>query len=60
MEKLLSPDELAEYLGVPVGTVYRWNHTGDGPTRSRVGRHVRYAPADVESWLKDQRVESRS
>ncbi|MEU2251165.1 helix-turn-helix domain-containing protein [Streptomyces sp. NPDC019224] len=52
--RLLSPAELASYLGVPVKTVYRWNHMGTGPKPCPVGKHVRYRPADVEAWL-DQR-----
>jgi len=51
-EALLSPDELASFLGVPKATVYKWNHTGDGPIPRRVGRHVRYRPADVDRWLE--------
>ncbi|MFC8824944.1 helix-turn-helix transcriptional regulator [Streptomyces sp. NPDC057137] len=53
-ERLYSPTALAEYLDVPVKTVYRWNHTGTGPKAHRVGRHVRYRPADVEAWLSRQ------
>ena len=51
MSDLLSPQQLAEYLGVPVRTVYAWNHEGTGPTPIRVGRHVRYRRDDVEAWL---------
>ena len=49
--RLLSPVELAEYLGVPLATVYRWRSRRDGPAGIRVGRHVRYRLADVERWL---------
>lgn len=51
LEGLLSPNEVAAYLGVPVKTVYRWNTTGTGPTYVRVGKHVRYRLADVDKWL---------
>jgi excisionase family DNA binding protein len=50
-EALLSVEQLAEYLGVPVGTVYRWNHVGTGPKPIHVGRHVRYRPQAVDVWL---------
>jgi excisionase family DNA binding protein len=50
--RMYTPETLADYLEVPVKTVYRWNHTGTGPAFSRVGRHVRYSPAAVEAWLK--------
>lgn len=54
MEKLLSVDEVADYLGVPVNTLYQWRHKGTGPTAFRVGRFLRYDPAAVRSWLADQ------
>lgn len=49
--RLMSIDELSTYLGVPVTTLYRWRHYGDGPRGIKVGRHVRYRVADVEAWL---------
>jgi excisionase family DNA binding protein len=53
MEKLLSPQEVADQLGVPLRTVYSWNHKGTGPRVHRIGKHVRYRPSDVEQWLAD-------
>lgn len=54
LRRLWSIDELAEFLGVPVGTVYRWRYIGIGPRGIKVGKHVRYRPADVEVWLEEQ------
>jgi excisionase family DNA binding protein len=54
-DHLLSPDELAAFLGVPLRTVYRWRYRGDGPAGYRVGRHVRYRRSDVEQWLEEHR-----
>lgn len=51
MSELLSPQQLADYLGVAIKTVYAWNHEGTGPTVIRVGKHVRYRREDVEAWL---------
>jgi excisionase family DNA binding protein len=56
--KLLSPAELAEYLDVPLRTVYVWRSVGTGPQGIRVGKHVRYRPADVDRWL-DQQADQR-
>lgn len=56
MEKLLSVEELAELLGVPRATLYRWRYVGSGPPGITVGRHVRYRPADVERWLDGART----
>lgn len=54
MEKLLSAEELAEFLGVPLGTVYRWNYAGGGPPLLKIGRHAKYRPADVDEWLDEK------
>lgn len=50
-EKLLTLAEVAELLSVPVGTLYSWRHRGEGPRGYKMGRHVRYSRASVESWL---------
>jgi hypothetical protein len=51
-EPLLSPQELADYLAIPVATVYQWRHRGDGPRGFRVGKHVgsTIITATVVSW----------
>lgn len=54
--KLYSPDELAARFGVPIKTVYAWNHKGTGPRFLKIGRHVRYRPEDVEAWLDRHQV----
>ncbi|MFC3689955.1 helix-turn-helix transcriptional regulator [Aquipuribacter hungaricus] len=46
--------DVATYLGVPVATLYQWRHTGTGPKAYRLGKHLRYRQADVESWLADR------
>jgi excisionase family DNA binding protein len=51
VERLLSAAEVAEVLGVPVGTLYQWRHRGTGPKGLRVGRHLRYRISDVEAHL---------
>ncbi len=52
---LLSPADVAAYLGVPLRTVYAWCSRGDGPRGYRVGRHVRFVLDDVDRWLEDRR-----
>jgi len=42
--------DVADYLGVPVQTVYQWRSTGSGPA-VRVGRCVKYRPEDVRAYL---------
>lgn len=52
-QRLWSLQELADFLGVPRSTCYQWRHHGEGPRSIKVGRHVRYRPEDVETWLGD-------
>lgn len=54
-QQLLSPHEIATFLGVPLQTIYRWRYRHEGPPGYRVGRHVRYRAADVEHWLEGHR-----
>jgi excisionase family DNA binding protein len=50
-DRLLWPDEVAELLGVPVGTLANWRYQGRGPAFAKVGRHVRYRQRDVDAWI---------
>jgi predicted DNA-binding transcriptional regulator AlpA len=56
LDALMDAPALAEYVGVPLTSVYRWNSQSTGPRRIRVGKYVRYRRADVDAWL-DQRSE---
>ncbi|MFC6370500.1 helix-turn-helix transcriptional regulator [Nonomuraea thailandensis] len=55
--KHLTPEDLAERMGVPVMTVYAWNSRGGGPRYMKIGKHVRYKLADVEAWENRHYVE---
>ncbi|HEY2700614.1 MAG TPA: helix-turn-helix domain-containing protein [Pseudonocardiaceae bacterium] len=52
--KLWGVEDVSEYLGVPVNTLYAWRTKGYGPIGRRVGKYVRYLPTDVEQWVADQ------
>ena len=54
LDRLLTVEELASYLGVPVATLYQWRHRGEGPPGFRVGRYIRYRRNDVEQWIRDR------
>ncbi|TFD70507.1 helix-turn-helix domain-containing protein [Cryobacterium sp. Hb1] len=41
--------ELANYLGIPISTVYDWRVHGKGPTAYRFGKHLKFAISDVGS-----------
>ncbi|MCW2787347.1 MAG: phage transcriptional regulator, AlpA [Marmoricola sp.] len=55
LEPLMSIDDLAAYLGVPVTTIYDWRVSGKGPCAIRVGRHLKFAVSDVRDWVERQR-----
>ena len=57
-QKHLSPEDLAEREGVPLGTVYTWNSVGTGPRFMKIGRHVRYRLADVIAWENSRTIAS--
>jgi DNA-binding transcriptional MerR regulator len=52
MTKLWTVQDVADYLGVPVKTLYQWRCTGYGPQGRRVGKYLRYNPDDVIAWFK--------
>ncbi|MET7900345.1 helix-turn-helix domain-containing protein [Streptomyces sp. NPDC005355] len=53
---LATAQEIAEYCGVPLGTVYQWSSRGGGPKLIKVGRHLRARWDDVEKWLDSQTI----
>lgn len=53
-ERLRTPEETAEYLGVPLATLYQWRYRHTGPPSLKVGRHLRYRASDLEAWLDRQ------
>ncbi len=59
MRALLGIDELSDLLGVPKASIYRWQTTNYGPPAFRVGKHLRWDPADVEKWEDEQKELAR-
>ena len=53
-DRLWSVLQTSDYLGIPVGTLYQWRCRGQGPRSFKVGRWLRYDPADVRRWLEDE------
>jgi hypothetical protein len=43
---------VADYLRVPVTTLYAWRKRGYGPPSVRIGRGLKYRWADVVSHVK--------
>ncbi len=55
-DKLLTVDELAEYLGVAKSWVYERtrDRSNSGIPKIRVGKYRKFHLPDVLSWLKDK------
>lgn len=52
MEKLLTPKELADMLGISVQTLYNRRSTGGSlPRAVLIGRLVRFRQIDVDFWI---------
>ncbi|MEU3293419.1 helix-turn-helix domain-containing protein [Streptomyces longwoodensis] len=54
-DRYLTPDDLAEIFEVPVETVYQWRKKRTGPPGFRIGKHVRYDPADVRAYVAQRK-----
>ncbi len=52
-KRLWTVQDVAEYLGVPVGTLYDWRCKGYGPKGKRVGRYLRYEEDVVRRWFAE-------
>ena len=52
VNRLLTIQQLADYLDVPTATLYAWRYRGVGPAGFRVGKHVRFRWTDVELWIE--------
>jgi excisionase family DNA binding protein len=52
---LATAQEVADFLGVPLRSIYQWRTAGKScPPALRVGKHLRFRWADVERWVGDE------
>jgi predicted DNA-binding transcriptional regulator AlpA len=57
---LLDTNAVAAMLGLRPNTLVQWRMGGSGPRFVKLGRRVRYRPADVSDWLEKQTRRSTS
>ena len=60
VQPLLTTQQVADYLGVPIATIYRWRYVGSGPPAIKVGRHLRVDPLDLADWVNERRDQGAS
>lgn len=53
-DRLLTPKNVSDLLGIPVRTLYTWRRLGKGPRAISIGRHLRWEPDEVRRWLDEQ------
>lgn len=53
-DQLLTIEQFAELVNIPLNTARFWRQAGTGPRSARIGRRVFYRRADVAAWLDEQ------
>jgi predicted DNA-binding transcriptional regulator AlpA len=53
-DRYLTPEDIAAMFSIPIETVYQWRKKRTGPPGFRVGKHLRYDPASVRTWVNEQ------
>lgn len=56
--RALTEREVSDLLGLSVATLRAWRHRGQGPRFLRLGRAVRYLPADLEAFVGASAVDA--
>jgi excisionase family DNA binding protein len=57
----LTPQQLADLIGVHREVVYRWQANGNGPPFHRISRaRILYDRRDVDEWLASRRFADRA
>jgi excisionase family DNA binding protein len=54
--QLLTIEEVATWLKIPVSRLYQWRQNNKGPAVIKVGHSVRYDINTVQAWLDAQVV----
>lgn len=50
-DRLLTETDAADHLAVSVRTLQQWRVAGGGPRFVKIGRCVRYTPADLATFV---------
>ena len=51
MQKLLTVEEIADYLHVKPSTIYQWTHQGFIP-HVKLGNRIRFRLRQVDRWIE--------
>lgn len=56
LHDLLTPEKVAEITGLSIDTLAQWRSLKRGISYLKIGRAVRYDPAEVQAYLERCRV----
>jgi hypothetical protein len=56
VEPLWGVEEVSAFLRVPIKTLYQWRWRRYGPPVRKVGKHLRYVPAQVRLWVENDQA----
>lgn len=59
MEKLLTPSQVAEILGVKPQTIYTWIHRGIDIPHVKISGTIRFFEGSVKEWLLKKELERK-
>jgi excisionase family DNA binding protein len=59
-DRLLKPNEAAEFLGLGHSTLAKLRVSGGGPAFRKFGRSVRYSREDLQRWADERSRRSTS
>ena len=59
MEKLLTINDLSEWLQVSKSSIYKWTHMGYIP-HYKLSSKIRFKVSDVEKWLNKRKRKGRN
>lgn len=54
LEHLLTIQELSDYLGIPVATLYDWRVDHRGPRAVKLGHALRYPESAIRDWIQER------
>ncbi len=57
-QRLLTVEEIADYLQVKPSTIYQWTHQGFIP-HVKLGNRVRFRLSQVDKWVERRAVKGR-
>jgi predicted DNA-binding transcriptional regulator AlpA len=57
--EFMNTAQVAEWIGIPAGTLRNWRHRNIGPASFKIGLRVAYRRASVAAWIAAQELATR-